>query len=45
MTASACSATPCWLALGRQALDALRAVALLGDGASIRFAIDNLASH
>ena len=29
----------------RQALDAFRAVALLGDGASIRFAIDNLSSH
>ena len=28
-----------------QALRAMRAVALLGDGASIRFAIDNLASH
>jgi len=28
-----------------QALNALRAVALLGDGASIRFAIDSLASH
>jgi HEAT repeat protein len=29
----------------RQAVDAFRAVALLGDGASIRFAIDNLSSH
>lgn len=29
----------------RQALDAFRAVALLGEGASIRFAIDNLSSH
>ena len=29
----------------RQALDAFRAVALLGDGASITFAIDNLSSH
>jgi HEAT repeat protein len=29
----------------RQALHAFRAVALLGDGASIRFAIDNLSSH
>ena len=28
-----------------QALHAMRAVALLGDGASVRFAIDNLASH
>lgn len=29
----------------RQALDAFRAVALLGQGASISFAIDNLSSH
>ena len=29
----------------RQALDAFQAVALLGEGASIRFAIDNLSSH
>jgi HEAT repeat protein len=28
-----------------QALHAMRAIALLGDGASVRFAIDNLASH